>query len=159
MALVNRTAVGPLPGRPEVLEDADVPAVQFRYTSKDGEEGYPGTVTLKVTYTLTDANELRIEYEGETDKPTILNPTQHSYFNLSGDFSKLLFGEAEFLEKGRIGCFGFDTDGHPEFLVGTQNVRDMSDHSQQTIFLGDFVRTVMVGGHILEGAGEFPAFG
>jgi aldose 1-epimerase len=60
----------------------------MQYVSRDGEEGYPGTVTLKVTYTLTDKNELRISYEGTTDQPTILNPTQHSYFNLSGSFAR-----------------------------------------------------------------------
>jgi aldose 1-epimerase len=69
----------------KILTDAAAPSIQFQYVSRDGEEGYPGTVTLKVTYTLTDKNELRITYEGTTDKPTILNPTQHSYFNLTGD--------------------------------------------------------------------------
>lgn len=60
------------------------PSLELQYVSRDGEEGYPGTVVLKVRYTLTDRNELKIEYEGTTDRPTILNPTQHSYFNLSG---------------------------------------------------------------------------
>jgi aldose 1-epimerase len=75
-----------------VLRDTDDPSLQLHYTSRDGEEGYPGTVVLKVTYTLTDKNELRVEYEGTTDKPTILNPTQHSYFNLSGNFTKRITG-------------------------------------------------------------------
>jgi aldose 1-epimerase len=55
--------------------------------SPDGEQGYPGTVKLTVTYMLTEKNELRIVYEGTTDKPTVLNPTHHSYFNLSGSFT------------------------------------------------------------------------
>jgi aldose 1-epimerase len=63
------------------------PSLKLQYVSPDGEEGYPGTVTLNVTYTLTQKNELRIGYEGMTDKPTVLNPTHHSYFNLSGDFT------------------------------------------------------------------------
>jgi aldose 1-epimerase len=63
------------------------PSLKLQYVSPDGEEGYPGTVTLNVIYTLTRRNELRIDYEGTTDKPTILNPTHHSYFNLSGDFT------------------------------------------------------------------------
>jgi aldose 1-epimerase len=69
------------------VQDSTGPSVEFTYVSKDGEEGYPGTVTLSVTYTWTENNELRIEYKGTTDKTTILNPTHHSYFNLSGSFS------------------------------------------------------------------------
>ncbi len=71
----------------------DGPAVKLTYVSPDGEEGYPGQVTLTVTYTLTADNALRIDYQGTTDKPTILNPTHHSYFNLSGDPSQTILDE------------------------------------------------------------------
>ena len=86
----------------EVLNDSDVPAIRFTYVSRDGEEGYPGTVTLKVTYALTDDNELRINYEGMTDKPTILNPTQHSYFNLSGNFAETILGHSLMIEADKF---------------------------------------------------------
>ena len=63
--------------------------VEFTYTSRDGEEGYPGTLETHVVYTLTDANELRIEYTATTDKPTPLNFTNHSFFNLAGSGTML----------------------------------------------------------------------
>ncbi len=71
----------------------DGPSVKLTYVSPDGEEHYPGRVALTVTYTLTADNALRIEYHGTTDKPTILNLTHHSYFNLSGDPTQTILDE------------------------------------------------------------------
>ena len=68
----------------EPFDDARGAGVVLRHTSPDGDEGYPGALTAKVTYTLTDRNELRIDYEATTDRPTPVNLTQHSYFNLAG---------------------------------------------------------------------------
>ena len=60
----------------------------LRYNSMDMEEGYPGNLDVKVTYTLTNDDELRVRYEAETDKKTVVNLTQHSYFNLSAGLSR-----------------------------------------------------------------------
>jgi aldose 1-epimerase len=63
----------------------DGPAAGFSRLSPDGEEGYPGNLTVKVTYTLTPDHTLRIDYEASTDAPTVINLTHHSYWNLGGD--------------------------------------------------------------------------
>ena len=71
----------------ERVNDKSVSLI-LRYTSSDMEEGYPGNLDVKVTYTLTKDDELRVRYEAETDKKTIINLTQHSYFNLSAGLSR-----------------------------------------------------------------------
>ena len=68
----------------KVLSQQGPPAVQFSYVSKDGEEGYPGNVTCRVTYSLTGDQGLKIHYQAVTDKPTVINLTNHAYFNLAG---------------------------------------------------------------------------
>ncbi len=75
-------------GFDKVVWDAEVVgknAVKFSYLAKDGEEGYPGNLAIAVTYTLTDANELKIDYLATTDKATPVNLTNHTYFNLKGE--------------------------------------------------------------------------
>ena len=82
------------------------PGVELTYVSQDGEEGYPGKVTLTVTYTLTPDNGLRIDYQGTTDKPTVLNPTHHSYFNLSGDPTQTILDETLTIDADQTTAIG-----------------------------------------------------
>lgn len=85
----------------ELFENKSGQALKLSYVSPDGEEGYPGMVNIHVVYTLTDSNELIIEYSAATDKPTIINPTHHSYFNLSGSFENTILDHELMIDAGR----------------------------------------------------------
>ncbi|HZR18077.1 MAG TPA: aldose epimerase family protein [Verrucomicrobiae bacterium] len=74
---------------PTLLTGPEGAALKLTYLSKDGEEGYPGNLSVTVVYTLTDENALKIEYTATTDQDTVVNLTQHSYFNLAGKDSIL----------------------------------------------------------------------
>lgn len=83
------------------IQGGDRPSIMLTYTSKDGEENFPGNLTVEVEYTLTEKNELQIAYTAKTDKPTVLNLTQHSYFNLAGH-SQSLAGQEVQVNTGKI---------------------------------------------------------
>jgi len=74
-----------------IVSDATV-SLELSYLSKDMEEGYPGNLETKVTYTLNNKDELSVSYEATTDKPSSVNLTQHSYFNLTADFNQDILG-------------------------------------------------------------------
>ena len=71
-----------------VIAGEDEASIQFSYVSPDGEEGYPGTLHVRVTYTLDQDNQLKISYHALTDQTTLVNLTNHSYFNLSGNLKR-----------------------------------------------------------------------
>ncbi|MBP4137356.1 aldose epimerase family protein [Flavobacterium geliluteum] len=77
-------------------------SLKLSYLAKDGEEGYPGNLQVFVTYTLNNNNELSVQYEATTDKKTVVNLTQHSYFNLSADFSKTILDHEITLNADKI---------------------------------------------------------
>ncbi len=87
--------------RAATKDDSTGVGVVFSYTSKDGEEGYPGTVNVQVTYSLTDRDEFTIDYLATTDKATPINLTQHSYFNLAGEGSGDVLGQVVTIDADR----------------------------------------------------------
>jgi aldose 1-epimerase len=97
------------------FEDAKGPAVRFSYVSADGEEGFPGKLTLRVTYRLGNDNTLSVSYRAQASKPTVVNFTNHSYFNLSGDPGKAIGGNI--LEVEADGYTPLDTNHIPTGVI------------------------------------------
>lgn len=92
----NRSLHGGSKGLYSVVYDANQvnnTTIEFTYHSADGEMGYPGNLDVKVTYTLTNCGALKIEYAATTDKPTVVNLTNHSYFNIGGETDSTILDE------------------------------------------------------------------
>jgi len=104
-----------------VNENSAIASITMRYFSPDGEQGYPGNVTLDVTYWWNDNNQLTIQYVGTTDEPTILNPTSHGYFNLTGNPKNTILDHELMIVADRytpVGA-GLITTGKLEIVEGT----------------------------------------
>ncbi len=86
----------------EPFKDKTGAGVIFTHTSPDGDEGYPGSLAMKITYTLTDQDELIFDYNARTDKATPVNLTQHTYFNLAGEGSGDVLGHIVMLNADRF---------------------------------------------------------
>ena len=86
----------------EEAKGGDAAILKLKYVSKDMEEGYPGNLTVFVTYTLKNDNSLDVLYEATTDKKTVVNLTQHSYFNLSGDFTKTILDDEVVIDADKL---------------------------------------------------------
>jgi aldose 1-epimerase len=104
----------------EIIENALEIGVQFSYVSPDGEEGYPGNLTIKVAYMLNNENELSIHYSAHTDQKTLLNVTNHSYFNLSGNLKRDILSHSLKIKSDRFLELGED-------LVPTGNFLDVEN--------------------------------
>jgi aldose 1-epimerase len=86
----------------EVLQTSDGEAVKLILYSPDGDQGFPGNLLVEVLYTLTDKNELIVNYSAVTDKPTVVNLSQHSYFNLHGQDSSPILNQELVINAGRF---------------------------------------------------------
>ena len=128
------------------IQDSGVAALELTYRSKDGEEGYPGNLEARVTYVLANRNELRIEYFATTDRDTIVNLTNHSYFNLACGGTVLdhqLAIDAEHftpVNKGLIptGEIRSVKDSPMDFTCGAAIGARINDHDEQLCFAGGY---------------------
>ena len=109
--------------------------VELSYVSPDGEMGFPGTLTTHVTYSLNEDNELRIQYRATTDKPTVLNLTNHSYFNLAGAGSPSVLDQVATLHASRYTPV-------TEKLIPTGELAEVKDTPM------DFLQPTRFGAHI-----------
>ena len=136
--------------------DGEEPSLILSTVTPNGEEGFPGEVKVKVTYTLSVDNSLRIHYEGESDADTILNMTNHSYFNLNGNSSgsidnHTLWVDSDFYTPNTEECMPYgeilSVKGTPfDFKTNeTLGEKFKSNHSQITMF-GEFDHNIVLNG-------------
>jgi aldose 1-epimerase len=119
----------------DVKSDSNTATVKLIYLSKDGEEGYPGNLSCSVTYTLTKDNELKISYEATTDKTTIVNLTNHTYWNLAGQGTGDILGHEVMLNADKYTPVD-------EGLIPTGEIKDVKNSPM------DFTKPETVGSRI-----------
>jgi aldose 1-epimerase len=115
--------------------ESDSALLKLSYLSKDGEEGYPGNLSCTVTYTLTKEDELKISYEAETDKATVVNLTNHSYWNLAGQGNGDILGHELMLNADKYTPVD-------EGLIPTGEIRSVKDSPM------DFTKAMTIGSRI-----------
>lgn len=126
----------------DVTAESDKAMVKLSYLSKDGEEGYPGNLTCTVTYTLTKDDELKINYEAETYKATVINLTNHSYWNLAGQGSGDILGHELTLNADKYTPVD-------EGLIPTGEIKSVKDSPM------DFTKPMTIGSRIAQVEGGY----
>ncbi len=140
------------------VQDGPEPKITFTHTSPDGDEGYPGTLKMQVTYTVTEDNSLSLEYTGVSDKPTPFNLTNHSFFNLTGDPQGKIFGTTLQINAQKVTAVSDDLIPTGELLPVAGGPLDFTAPKPlgQDMFCGDHLMQVCGGydhNFCLEGEG------
>jgi len=149
-------------GRPDLTDEG--PGVVLTLVSADGDQGFPGQLTISVTYRLTHDDRLTIDYLALTDRATVLNPTNHSYFNLSGDPERLILGHDLQIEADAFAAYAPDkivtgelapVAGTPfDFRTAKPIGRDLSADDEQLRIGGGYDHSFAVRGQGLRRAGR-----